>query len=368
MTRLVARARRRRWPRSPRAAWLVLRRGDRDGRAAQRAGARADDGVAHALRPAPQPARPGHPRARARRASASCAACARTTRRARSATRCSTSARSPASATCGRPRAASRRGIDPWRPAGEVSDAEALAIVRRVPAAHAALGARRQPEPLPAHLRHGRPPVPALRPGARGSRRAARATTTARPTGARHVRRDAAPRRPQGRRPHRARQHDGVVRRRAGRRRRHDRVRRAARGPPRARDAPAVLAHDYEHVPPDALTLEQGLAHLASRRVRRRRARRRPQAARLRAARGRGAAPARAGRAHDRLHAVHAQPRRAARARAAAAARLVGAARAARLHRLAAHGPARLRAAAAHAPPAARRSPPRTCARAAATR
>jgi glycerophosphoryl diester phosphodiesterase len=25
-----------------------------------------------------------------------------------------------------------------------------------------------------------------------------------------------------------------------------------------------VLAHDYEHVPPDALTLEQGLAHLAS--------------------------------------------------------------------------------------------------------
>ena len=50
---------------------------------------------------------------RARRGARSCAGCARTTRRGRSATRCSTSARSPASATCGRPRAAGRRGSIP---------------------------------------------------------------------------------------------------------------------------------------------------------------------------------------------------------------------------------------------------------------
>ncbi len=103
--------------------------------------------------------------------------------------------------------------------------------------------------------------------------------------------------------------------------------------------------------------------------VRRHRARRRPQAARLRAARGRGAAPARADRADDRLHALHAQPRRAARARAAAAARLVGAARAARLHHDGADGacpPSALLL--QHAPPAARDRRRRTCAPGAATR
>ena len=44
----------------------------------------------------------------------------------------------------------------PGGPTGEVSDAEALAIVARVPAADAALRARRQAGSLPAHLRHGR--------------------------------------------------------------------------------------------------------------------------------------------------------------------------------------------------------------------
>ena len=103
------------------------------------------------------------------------------------------------------------------------------------------------------------------RAAARRSARAARATTTARRTGARHVRGDAPARRPQGRRPHRARQHDGVVRRRAGRARRHDRVRRAARRTTWTRQrSPLILAHDYEHVDPDSLTLEQGLAHLAA--------------------------------------------------------------------------------------------------------
>ena len=101
----------------------------------------------------------------------------------RSATPCSTSARSPASATCGRPRAASGRAIDPWRPTGEVSDDEACAIVD---------GAR------PRMQQSARDGLPGARPArstaapagrapaaARRSARAARATTTARPTGAR---------------------------------------------------------------------------------------------------------------------------------------------------------------------------------------
>ena len=74
--------------------------------------------------------------------------------------------------------------------------------------------------------------MPALRH--RDRRAEHRATTTACCTGVPDARReDTAPGRPQGRRPDRARQHAGVVRRRAGGRRRHDRVRRPARGPPR---------------------------------------------------------------------------------------------------------------------------------------
>ena len=48
----------------------------------------------------------------------------------------------------------------------------------------------------------------------------------------------------------------------------------------RRRRSRLVLAHDYDARRPDALTLEQGLAHLAATRFARRRARRRPQAAR----------------------------------------------------------------------------------------
>ena len=98
-----------------RRAWLVLRTDARRGRPVRRPGARAADRVAHALRPPPGDARPRHPRARARRAGVPAPPARRTTRRARSATRCSTSARSPGSATCGSARAASPRGIDPWR-------------------------------------------------------------------------------------------------------------------------------------------------------------------------------------------------------------------------------------------------------------
>ena len=124
---------------SPRRAWLAIRRERARGGAVRRPGARADDRLAHAASTGGSPALgPDILAPRVRRGRASCAACARTTRRARSATRCSTSARSPASATCGRSRAASRPRIDPWRPAGEVSDDEALAIVARAPPADAA--------------------------------------------------------------------------------------------------------------------------------------------------------------------------------------------------------------------------------------
>ena len=64
----------------------------------------------HALRPADRRPRPGHPRARARRAGVPAAAAHGRPDARRSATRCSTSGSSPASATCGRPRAASRPG------------------------------------------------------------------------------------------------------------------------------------------------------------------------------------------------------------------------------------------------------------------
>ncbi len=153
----------------------------------QRPGARADDRLAHA--PGPPDRRP-----RARTSSrpsstrrACCGACARTTRRARSATRCSTSARSPGSGTCGRSRAASPPRIDPWRPAGEVSDEEVLAILAETRPRMQRVGRRRRSRTASRSI-YGKagPPVPALRAAGRSrSRCAARATTTGRPSGAR---------------------------------------------------------------------------------------------------------------------------------------------------------------------------------------
>ena len=99
-----------RWGRSARRAWLVLRAGGPRRGAVRRPRARAHDRLARALRPAHRRPRPRHPRARARRAAASCRACAPTIPRGRSATPCSTSARSRASATCGSARAASTPG------------------------------------------------------------------------------------------------------------------------------------------------------------------------------------------------------------------------------------------------------------------
>ena len=80
-------------------------------------------------------------------------------------------------------------GIDPWRPTGRVSDAEALAIVEAVAPAHAAVGRARLPAPRRAGLRARRAgrARAAGRPAASAS--ATRATATARPSGARHARR-----------------------------------------------------------------------------------------------------------------------------------------------------------------------------------
>ena len=259
-------------------------------------------------------------------------------------------------------------GIDPWRPAGEVSDAEALAIVRecRPRMQRSALDGNQTrfkriygkaglpcprcgPPALIAVARPvGRQPadllVPAVpdlslrRVGHKGADHIAPGNTPASFDAAlaadvHMIEFDVLPEDPDAPATTRLAARARLRARRPGRRR----ARGGARAPRRAR-------------------------------LRRRGARRRPQAPRLRGARGRGAARVRAGGAHARLHAVHAQPRQAARARAAAAARLVGAARAARLRRALVHGGTGLRARAARAPPAARGSPPRISRPGAATR
>ena len=112
-------------------------------------------------------------------------------------------------------------GIDPWRPAGEVSDEEVLAILAETRPRMQRVGGRRHPGPLQGRLRQGR---------AARARAAGGGTDLAR-AGARpgrrqppdllvpgHARREAD--RPQGRRPHRARQHARELRRRARARRR----------------------------------------------------------------------------------------------------------------------------------------------------
>ena len=153
--------------------------------------------------------------------------------------------------------------IDPWRPTGRVSDDEALRHRRGVPAADAAIRARRQPDALPAHLRQDGAALPALRARQPHPR-------------ARHV----------GGQPHDllVRDVSDVTLRRVG----HKGADHIAPGNTTASfDAalaaavdmiefdvlpvdpadPArglVLAHDAEHITPASLTLEQGLAHLAA--------------------------------------------------------------------------------------------------------
>ena len=185
-----------------------------------------------------------------------------------------------------RPVAAGRRGRATTRPARSST----------APARACSASARDGNQtPLPAHLRQGRA-ARARAAAARDPAARARATTTARPSGARRVRRDrraaSATRAPTtSRRATRAASFDAALAARV------DMIEFDVlpRGPGRPRREPAAArARLRAPRPPDALTLEEGLAHLADGRVRRRRARRRPQAARLRGARGRGAARARA--------------------------------------------------------------------------
>ena len=268
-----------------------------------------------------------HPRRRVRRRRASCAGCARTTPRARSATRCSTSARSPGIGNlwkaegcweaADRPVAPHRRGLR----RGGAGDRRARARPRmqRVGRATATRTATSASTAAPA----GRARAAATRdPRARPGRRQPHDLLVPGMSALRRVGHKGADLIAPGNTPR-------VVRRRAGGRRRHDRVRRPARAPRRPRRGRCSSP---------TTTRTRGAAtrrrstrastHLASRGVRGRRARRRPQAPRLRGARRRRAARARPRRALARVLAVPAQPRPRPRARARAAARLVGPARA----------------------------------------
>ena len=134
--------------------------------------------------------------------------------------------------------------IDPWRPAGEVSDDEALAIVARARPRmqQSALDGMQTRSAWSTARRAAR-----ARAAGRASPSAASGRTTARRTGARDASAEA--RRPQGRRPPRPREHAAPVRGRDGRRRRHDRVRRAARASVDGTGA-LYLAHDYAALRP----------------------------------------------------------------------------------------------------------------------
>ena len=262
----------------PRRAWLVIQHRRARGGPVRRPRARADDGGADPLRPAPgrRSGRTCWPR------SSTAAAFLRRLRAEaqtrQSATRCSTSGTSRASATCGRRRAASSAGVNPWR--------AAVGGARRA-------GAERRPGPvrplMQASRRRGRQARDALGvraagcPAAAAARRSAsagRATTTAPPTGARSARRD--PRRPQGRR----RTWRPATRSRASRPRWSTGVDMIEFDVLRTRDGRLVLAHDYEDAaarePPDA---GGGARPLRRRGVRGRRARRGPEAARATSAR-----------------------------------------------------------------------------------
>ena len=128
-------------------------------------------------------------------------------------------------------------GLDPWRRVSDVSDDEALAVVaaiqplmrgvgrRAAGPAREALGLRARGPALPA-LRHA---DPRARPGRRQPHDLLVPGVPA-----------LMPRRPQGRRPRRARQHDRELPGRARARRGHDRVRRAAAARRPARAGPRL--------------------------------------------------------------------------------------------------------------------------------
>ena len=165
--------------------------------------------------------------------------------------------------------------IDPWRRTADVSDAEALAIVRALrPLMRESAETGHQSRSRHIHDRAGRP---CPRGAESASAPAARARTTGRRSGARRVSGEA--RRPQGRGPHRPGEHARLLRRRARRGRRHDRVRHPAR---------ALGGRELDPVPGSRLRrsrpaachgahARRGTRPSREPRVRRHRARRRPE-------------------------------------------------------------------------------------------
>ena len=174
----------RRWGRSPRRAWLVLRARRPRGRAVRRARARAHDRRARALRPA-------HRRRWARTSSPPSSTSERFLARLREddPTRPIGDALLDQRTIAGignlwKCEGCFEAGVDPWRPTGEVTDDEALRDGPRRRArgcsSPRATACRRATTAI-----YGRAGRPCPRCGARDPRRAARATTTARHTGAR---------------------------------------------------------------------------------------------------------------------------------------------------------------------------------------
>ena len=163
----------RRWRRSPRRAWLVLRARGARGRGVRRPGARADDrrraraSTSASPRSAPTSSPPSSTRG------ASCAACARTTRRAAIGDALLDQRTIAGIGNLWKAEGCWDAGIDPWRPTGAVSDEEALAVVEaaRPRMQESARTATRRATGV--YDRAG-PPVPALRhadPRARPGRR-----------------------------------------------------------------------------------------------------------------------------------------------------------------------------------------------------
>ena len=188
-----------RWRRAPRRAWLVLRTDARRGRAVRRPGARADDRVAHALRPPARRARPRHPRA----ASSTSDGFLRRLRED-DPTRPIGDALLDQRTIAGignlwKCEGCFAAGIDPWRP-DRRRHRRRGAGDRARDAARGCSSPRRDgmQDAAPRHLRQGRAALPALRradpqprpgrrqpprrTGARGARREMRASATRAPT------------------------------------------------------------------------------------------------------------------------------------------------------------------------------------------
>ena len=203
----------------------------------QRPDPRADDGEPHPLRPAVSPASAPTSSPRSSTRTPSCGGCAPTTPPARSVTPCSTSGSSPASATCGRSRAASWPGST--RGGGPATSATKRCSRSSTRPARGCRQSALDGMQDKFKVVYGTAGQPCPRCGELSNIRCTRAGRRQphRHTGVHDVSTEAADR-SQRRGPDRARQHARLLRRGARPRRRHDRVRRPAREPARAREGP----------------------------------------------------------------------------------------------------------------------------------